>query len=247
MYYVLFKSIFLGTNMISNNFLQNYKKNGFDLVEGWCSHKLFEIVDLLNSVEINKQGGCLEIGVHHGKFYILLNSVIEKNQKSFALDVFDNQSLNIDGSGQGNLDAFKKNLSMYDRHLGANTEIIAGDSTDPSIMRVLLKDSYPLRFISIDGGHTAEHTVSDLHFAGNLISNDGIVILDDILNYHWLGVIEGAVAFLNTKPTLVPFAIGHNKLLFAKLSFQSYYFNLFDQSTLKSKYVDFFGHTIIAL
>jgi hypothetical protein len=230
-----------------NKFLQDYIECGFDSVQGWCGHKLFEVVDLLNSVEINKQGGCLEIGVHHGKFYILLNSVIEATHKSYALDVFDNQHLNIDGSGKGSLDAFKNNLTTYDRHKGANSKIVTGDSTDPLIIESFDEADVPFRFISIDGGHTAEHTVSDLNLANKLIANQGVVILDDILNYHWLGVIEGAVSFLNMKPTLVPFAIGHNKLLFAKLSYKSFYFNIFDKSPLKSKVVDFFGHSIVAL
>jgi hypothetical protein len=230
-----------------NKYLQNYIDNGFDSVQGWCDRNLFEIVDLLNNVDINKQGGCLEIGVHHGKFYILLNSVIEPNSNSYALDVFDNQSLNIDRSGMGSLEAFNNNLIKYDRHKGGNSKIVIGDSTDPLIIKSFHESDVPFRFISIDGGHTAEHTVSDLALANNLISNQGVVILDDILNYHWLGVIEGTVAFLNSKPTLVPFAIGHNKLLFAKLSFKSYYLNIFNQSPLKSKVVNFFGHILVAL
>ena len=233
--------------MTSQQFLDNYKITGFDKVEGWCEQKLFDVISLLDSVEINKAGGCLEIGVHHGKFYILLNSVINESFKSFALDVFENQSLNIDGSGCGNLEAFKHNLIKYDRHKGSNTEIVIGDSTDLKVMSLFDDKRAHFRFISIDGGHTAEHTVSDLRLSNELIANDGIVILDDILNYHWLGVIEGAVSFLNQKPTLVPIAIGFNKLIFSKLSYSSLYFDLFNKSNLRSKVVSFFGHQVVAL
>jgi hypothetical protein len=233
--------------MTSQQFLDNYRITGFDKVEGWCGPKLFDVISLLDNVGINKAGGCLEIGVHHGKFYILLNSVIEENFKSFALDLFENQNLNIDRSGKGSLEAFRNNLKKYDRHNGSNTRIVMGDSTDPKVTSFFSDEKSYFRFISIDGGHTAEHTVSDLVLANELISNQGIVILDDILNYHWLGVIEGAVIFLSQKPTLVPVAIGHNKLIFSKLSYRSFYFNLFNNSKLKSKVVGFFGHQVVAL
>lgn len=233
--------------MIQNKFLQGYKENGFDAIEGWCSPKLFQVIDFLDNTTINKQGGCLEIGVHHGKFYMMLNSVIEPIYKSFALDVFDDQDLNIDSSGRGNLEVFKSNLERYDRHRGFNTEIVRGDSTDLRVTRCFNTLAAPFRFISIDGGHTAEHTVSDLILATTLIANEGVVILDDILNPHWLGVIEGAVAFLNQKPTLIPFAIGSNKLFLAKLTYKSQYFELLSKSPYKSKIVNFFGHPIVAL
>jgi predicted O-methyltransferase YrrM len=44
-----------------------------------------------------------------------------------------------------------------------------------------------MRFISIDGGHTPEHTVSDLNLACRLINNQGVVILDDVLHHPWPG------------------------------------------------------------
>ena len=90
----------------------------FDNVEGWCDRVLFEIVDQLASTEINQKGGFLEIGVHHGKFYFLVNSIIDRKYKSFALDVFDDQSLNIDKSGSGHLQTFKNNLRNFDAHNG---------------------------------------------------------------------------------------------------------------------------------
>lgn len=233
--------------MLDLPFLNNYKTGGFEKIDGWCGDKLFDIVNLLNSVGINKEGGCLEIGVHHGKFYILLNGVIDRIFKSYAVDLFENQQLNIDGSGRGSLEAFRGNLRKYDRHKGANTEIISADSTDPKAIKFIRDAAGPLRFISVDGGHTPEHTVSDLRLATKLLANEGVVILDDIFNYHWPGVVEGAVTFLREKPTLVPFAIGHNKLLLSKLSYRSYYFNLFNKSALKSKVVNFFSYPLVAL
>lgn len=92
-----------------NDFLKNYYLNGFQKIEGWCSEALFETINALASCEINKNGGALEIGVHHGKLFILLNCIIEKNFRSYAVDVFENQNLNIDNSGHGSLHQFNSN------------------------------------------------------------------------------------------------------------------------------------------
>lgn len=230
--------------------LRNYLNTGFHHVEGWASDQLFQTIDLLSSLDINRSGGCAEIGVYRGKFYMLLNQVIAADERSWAIDVFDDQDLNVDHSGSGlseYLATFQSNLHKFDAHGGANTGIIVGDSTDPALDLERRIGLGALRFISVDGGHTVEHTLSDLHLSSRLINNQGVVILDDILNPHWLGVIEGAFRYLSTFPTLVPFAIGHNKLYLCKLSYHDRYLQEFAGCALFTKMVDFCGHRIAAL
>ena len=229
---------------IKNQNLNNYLQKGFNSIEGWCEPVLFHTVDLINSARINKAGGCCEIGVHHGKLFILLNSIVDPNEKSYAIDVFENQELNIDNSGQGSKTIFRKNLDLYDAHKGTNVEIIQGDSTDSALKLESIIKPGSMRIISIDGGHTAEHTINDLNLAIHMLSNQGIVIIDDILNPYWLGVIEGVTHFLKGRPTLLPVALGHNKLYLAKISYRSYYKNLFSNSPLFNRDVQFFGHTV---
>ena len=77
--------------------LEKYKEN-FQAVQGWTSDRLFDTVDLMDKSGINRKGGVAEIGVHHGKFYILLNQVVDLHYKSYAIDVFGMQHLNIDMS-----------------------------------------------------------------------------------------------------------------------------------------------------
>jgi predicted O-methyltransferase YrrM len=230
-----------------NEHLWRYQADGFQHVEGWCRAQLFETLGLLNGLGINKSGGCLEIGVHHGKLYILLNQAIDATETSYAIDLFERQALNIDYSGAGSLEIFKSNLEKYDVHKGANTTIIAGDSTDSALDLENRIRKGSLRFISIDGGHTAEHTVSDLTLANKLVANEGVVILDDIFSRDWPGVTEGVGKFLGQYPTLVPFAIGHNKLYLSKLSYQRVYCELFSTSRLATKNVNFYGNALVAL
>jgi len=229
-----------------NEHLKKYQSH-FSEIEGWASDKLFEIINFLDMVEINKSGGVMEIGVHHGKFFILLNQMNLSAHASYAIDLFDQQNLNIDESGKGSLTSFTDNLLKYDLHKGNNVKIISGDSTDPKLNLVDTIGKGAIRFVSIDGGHTVEHTINDLKIAAELINNQGVVILDDILNHHWLGVIEGAISYLNTSPTLIPFAIGHNKLFLAKVSYYNYYFEALARSSLATKKVHFLKHHLVAL
>jgi len=225
--------------------IDQYYNDGFKNIHGWCNNELYNILNLLDKAEINKNGGCLEIGIHHGKFYCLLNSLVDEKETSIAIDIFSNQHLNIDSSGYGNLEIFKDNLVKYDVHKGKNTKILNFDSTDIKLCKELEKYAGCFKLISIDGGHTAEHTISDLKLANTMINNEGIVFIDDILHPHWLGVLEGTVKFLEHKPTLVPFALGSNKLLLCKLSYHSYYYGLFSRSSLRKDEKMFFGHKII--
>ena len=234
--------------MLKNSNLQNYKQNGFDQVVGWCHEELFTTIDFFNDLPVNKTGGIAEIGIHHGKFYILLNQIVDPGYASYAIDIFENQNLNLDKSGHGDKNYFLHWLEKYDCHQGKNTVIIAGDSTDPALQLTKKIEPGSLRFMSIDGGHTAEHTINDLKIAEQLISNQGVVILDDILNHRWLGVYEGLARYLQTSPTLVPLMMGHNKLYLVKMTYKNYYFNECQQLPLEGRFnLNFWGHDIVSL
>jgi hypothetical protein len=232
---------------LNNPKLKQYLDNGFWRVEGYCMVDVFRAVDLIDSAGKNTQGGVMEIGVHHGKFYMMLNALTSADDQSYAVDVFENQELNIDNSGKGSKDLFVSNLANVDIHQGTNTLVIQGDSTDPKLDLINKIGAGTLRYISIDGGHTPEHTLNDLKLANQLIANEGVVILDDILHHSWLGVMEGAVKFLQSSPTLIPFAIGHNKLYMCKLSYHEFYYNLFLSSGLAIKTQKYFGYPLVAL
>jgi hypothetical protein len=225
--------------------LQKYQETGFQEIQGWASPELFKILDLLNSQDFNQRGGVLEIGVHHGLFFLMLLQLAEANSTSYALDLFENQALNIDHSGCGDRTIFEQNLSKYGN--GKNVRIATIDSTDKAAVDSLGLPSGTFKFISVDGGHTVEHTCSDLKLAEKYISNEGLVILDDFLNADWLGVTEGGFEFMNSKPTLVPLAAGHNKLFLCKISFLPKYWTALKRSGLVKKVVKLKGHETAVL
>lgn len=110
-------------------------------------------------------------------------------------------------------------------------KILAADSITTTPAELLaLTDATPFKLISIDGGHTAEHTLSDLHLASAVIHRFGFVFVDDILNASWLGVIDGVTEFLRQRPKLWPLAIGYNKLVMCPMSVHPTYKRQFEQN-----------------
>jgi methyltransferase family protein len=159
-------------------------------------------------------GDVAEIGVHHGKFFILLANLRREGERAFAVDVFDDQHLNPDRSGCGDLARFADNLGLYaDR---ADVEILKKDSTQLTRGDFYRGRKGGIRLFSVDGSHTATHTLSDLTIASQLLSRDGIICLDDFYNPEWPGVQEGFYRFLTSSSDVVPFAYGNHKLYLCK-------------------------------
>lgn len=243
-----------------NNKIDNYLQIGFYEVEGWCSYSIPQLVKVISGYQVQNEikGGVLEIGVHHGKFFIVLHNLTDTIcEPSVAIDIFDNQILNIDNSGKGNMDIFQENIFKY----AINPEsisCISQDSTELSAADIVkIESKYgKFRIISIDGGHTAEHTINDFNIANNLICNGGVVILDDYYNQDWPGVHEGiAYTFLHSRPKLVPFLVAPNKLFFTTLSYRKKIFDLtkkfVDQRAVRSKkgslkIVQMYGYDVIS-
>lgn len=203
-----------------NAFLRKYIDNGFAKVNGFCPLETLSILDYLDNFT-DKSAGALEIGIHHGQFFIALNQLVSDTHTSYAVDVFNRQDLNIDSSGEGNYQQFIDNLKLYDRHQGSNVRVLPGDSTD----RTVFSNMGQFHYISVDGGHTPEHVVNDLIVAADLVTNNGIVIVDDYFNHWWPSVTEGIAKYLLTTPTLVPFATSKNKMWMCKLSYKRQYYN----------------------
>lgn len=180
-------------------------------VQGWLqAHALHFTSYYADKFLKNKSFDSLEIGVHHGKYFIGIENLTPINNRALAIDVFDSQTLNIDKSGCGNYEIFMENVSKF----CINPSRVTPMSIDSLDINPYELGCGKFGIISIDGGHTERHTVSDLVKAELLMSSESIVILDDILNQDWTGVVSGACNYFgsNKNGRLVPFAIGFNKL-----------------------------------
>lgn len=166
------------------------------------------------------QGALGEIGVHHGKFFVGLAHLALEHEKLYACDVFGEQKLNLDGSGFGDFDAFKSACTKGGITPDAVTVEKRSSSSLPSL-------PYKFRLFSIDGGHTRELTVNDLTLVACHLQSGGIIILDDITNFEWPGVIDGFFTWMNYFPVeFAAFFVGYNKVFITHSEYHNTYYSV---------------------
>ena len=180
-------------------------------VEGWffpIDAYLFAAID-----EIQKRdgisGNLFEIGVHHGKTAIFLARMLRDAEVLGVCDVFEQQELNRDRSGEGSRELFEKNMRAF----GGPARVFAKSSAELTTNDTTTN----CRFFHIDGGHRPEDVMADLETASRALNANGIVALDDLFNPNWPGVSEGFYRFIANRPdVLAPILIGGNKVFFAR-------------------------------
>lgn len=231
------------------NQLQYFKDN-YTNIEGWMQQDIIPSAILLDSFQKNVgiTGGVAEIGVHHGRFFILLHNLLQKEECSFAIDLFENQQDNIDCSGKGSKDVFLSNLAKFSENIH-RAKLIQGDSLSMTPQQLMDYECKGIRLFSIDGGHTAEHTVNDIRLAIDLMAPGGVIFIDDYYNPHWPGVHIGVNRYfaLDT-PKFVPFAYRRDKLLLCSITWHKRYFDLFTKEfasgNTDTKVVSMYGYSV---
>jgi hypothetical protein len=197
--------------------MDSYVRKQSAAVSGWLAPESAEVIShlALSQIDSDVRGGVGEIGIHHGKLFLLLYLSLRQDERAFALDVFEEQQFNVDESGLGDRATFLRNFAKVG---GDETQlsIIAADSCSVSA-DTLRSATGPLRIMSVDGGHTEEITHNDLRLAEDLLLDEGILILDDLYNPRWPAVAAGTFRFLlEPGRQLKPFAISPNKTYFCK-------------------------------
>ena len=208
--------------------MENYIKN-VNTIEGWFNWKY--ICPLLEIVNKNqKEGNILEIGVHHGKSFIPMTTLLRNNEIAVAVDVFEDQQFNYDGSGKGCSLKLKENIKkVYSTdEIFNKIKIIKKDSTKMDYNNFLdFTNGDKYRIISIDGCHTKSATLIDLRNAIKILSNDGIIILDDYFNKHWPGVKFGIDTFMEENNNYRLVYLAANKFIICHKDNYTKYMNLF--------------------
>jgi SAM-dependent methyltransferase len=176
-------------------------------VEGWffpIDAHLFAMADELQKRE-GITGNLFEIGVHHGKTALFLAQMAAKGETLGVCDVFDQQELNRDRSGEGNRAVFERHMQAHRAEAKIFAKLSSALTTEDT--------TNTCRFVHIDGGHRPEDVLNDLQVAERALLPSGIVAVDDVFNPNWPGVSEG---FYRYRGNLVPIAIGGNKVLLAR-------------------------------
>lgn len=191
-------------------------------IEGWVGNQIGDMVRFADALQDTLQihGDVAEIGIHHGKLFFILSAAMREDEKCYAVDVFDNQILNIDNSGIGNLNQFLSHVENYFPDIKKSLNVINADSISLSsdTGKASLKTS-GIRIFSIDGGHTSQHVINDMSIAQDLLVSGGVILLDDYYNPHWTGVSEGFYKFMSHyNKRFAPFMLFQNKLFITTYS-----------------------------
>jgi predicted O-methyltransferase YrrM len=187
-----------------------YARKGRHAVRGWLSRQDAEIILALLACQIQAgfSGGCAEIGVHHGRAFILL-ALGNPDGKNYAIDLFDRQELNVDRSGSGNLTRFNANLQAFG--VDASKVVIDARSSFDATPDDIMAAIGLVRLFHVDGGHHKAAVLNDLALAEATIAEHGIVVVDDVFRPEWPEVSSGLFIHLAQSSRLVPFAVGFNK------------------------------------
>ena len=196
----------------SMNQIDRYIRSGHKQVHGWLEPFSARYIGELGRLqrESGISGASIEIGIHHGRLFILLH-LAGSRQKDLAIDVFDDQHLNTDRSGYGDRKRFIANVIRWGGSPVA-IDILQKSSLDVSPEEILERVGQSALF-SVDGGHTEECAFHDLKLADAVLHPQGVVILDDFFNESWPEVCLGATKyFADPNSRLRPFALTAGKM-----------------------------------
>src|SRR5262245_14469380 len=144
--------------------LRTYALESHTTVEGWLG-----IGALGLTIEISERqqrqsirGGVGEIGVHHGRYFIALALLRQAGERAVAIDVFEDQHLNVDWSGRGDQEILLANLHRHDVDMTGVVLHKADSLTMGSDELLRLSSGEGFRLFSVDGGHQVGNVVHDL-------------------------------------------------------------------------------------
>ncbi len=224
------------------NYLKPYIQKNYKRVNGWLgSDTIYQIVRI-NDIQrdLGIRGHVGEIGVHHGKLFILLYLLAGQGEYGLAIDIFGQQELNVDKSGQGDLEILKNNLKRYAGNI-SKLKTINADSTKIGAEDIIAVSGGHLRLFSIDGGHLSDIVKHDLETAAMSITDGGVIILDDYFNPEFPGVSEGTNRFFlnnysDITRKIVPFFMAMNKIYLTTEKYAEKYMDFFTRLDLGLPY-----------
>lgn len=159
-------------------------------IPGWLfmvDHELIKAF-LATSSDVVGRGDLAEIGVYLGKSAALIGGGLHPGERFTVLDLFGAEADSSDNAAENKAQYQHLSRERFERHY-----LTAHDSL-PTIVAAA-SDTFPthvadgtLRFIHIDGSHLYDHVVTDVASARRALTQDGIVVFDDIRTEHTPGV-----------------------------------------------------------
>jgi hypothetical protein len=205
---------------------------------------MLQQLDLMQR-ERGVHGHFLEIGVHHGKLFLLLAQLTQDGEKALAIDLFDNQMENISASGRGDLEAFKRNArNLLDARSLSNVQVLEANSAALRSGDLISCAQAPFlalsgdapanattfRMASIDGCHSCKGVADDMELLAPCLHEGALLLCDDVYHVNWQGVYQGTQLFLLRHPDFrvvyaSPVVSGTNKVILCHAAWAPYYFD----------------------
>ena len=173
-----------------------FVNRGHERVNGWVDPGALTAMFVLMQAqeELGVYGHIGEIGIHHGRYFLAMSALSRPSEKLVAIDLFEDQHLNIDRSGKGDRDHFLANVAEHGPSDAQDRlNVVKADSTAMRADELRDAAGGPYRFFSVDGGHTVRHVINDLALAESTLVEGGVISIDDFFNADWPGIAEGLV------------------------------------------------------
>jgi len=196
--------------------------------------------------ENNIQGHLCEIGVHHGRLFLMLALARREGERALAIDLFEDDAINSNTRHAGRDRAMLANARRLGIDLLAQ-ETFKTSSLDVKPSDILARTTAPIRFFSVDGCHLYREVENDLRLAESTLTPDGIIAVDDFFNPNWADVSFATYNFLCRTEKMVPFAITSKLFLAAPEMAEKYKLALSKRQDLgQTSTVQFLGREILA-
>ena len=156
-------------------------------------------------------GDLLEIGALYGKSAILLGLHARSGEETIVCDIFGDVGANEANSLENDVsypdltrDVFEANYARWVRRPARIVQELSG------AIRSHVEEG-SLRFAHIDGGHHYDVVAGDIRNVKPLLSDCGVVVLDDYRAIHTPGIAAAAWEAV-ANDGLVPFCVTEQKL-----------------------------------
>jgi hypothetical protein len=215
-----------------DNRLKVFISGSMQTIEGYLSQDEAAVFSMVgeHQVRAGVTGDIAEFGVWRGRSALLLYQLLRMDEKLFAVDLFDLRNRSH---------PYFNDPAIFMGHcerLGAveRTQILKVDTT---VARTEVSEAIrarSCRIVHVDGGHTYRIAKVDIDSAFRAVTDDGVVVCDDILARKFPGVTQAFVEASLANPDFVPFALTRKKVWSAHRKNAETYKSVIESATKKS-------------
>lgn len=229
--------------------IDRYVGHSMKKVRGYMGSLDSLVIAALLKYQNNAQirGHLCEIGVHHGRLFLMLALARRQGERSLAIDLFEDDAINSGTVHAGRDRALLVNARRFGVGL-SDEEIYKTSSLDIKAQDILERTTGGVRFFSVDGCHSYRGVEHDLRLVEQTLTPEGVIAIDDFFSRSWPDVSFATGAFLRHTDKLVPFAITSKLYVSAPAEAEKYQtalHELADVAQISS--VEILGKTVLNL